>query len=890
MSSTHKVKVFDRQSSQEQEYWAERLAGEIGFSGVRPDFPRPAVHAHETGRVEVSLPAGLARQVNAVAGGSPLLVYAVLMTALQACLHRYTGSERVVVGSPARRDRGVEGAGNVLAIVNDIGGGTSFRELLMRVRQSLVEAYARQSYPFERLLKDLGIERPENKSALFDVLLASENLHEEVGARRLKADLLLTFRGSSETIEGVVEFNAGLFRRETVERFVGHLLNLLRAALGDLDAPVHSLTMLSEGELRQLTSDWNQTATPFSADACIHQLFEAQAAATPEAVALLFENAKVTYAELNVRANHLAHQLRARGVRPEMLVGVLMERSPEMVVALLGILKAGGAYLPLDPAYPSARKAFMLEDARVHILLSQQRVSEHLPPFGGQVIYLESDSSAIDEGSAVNPPAFATPDNLAYVIYTSGSTGEPKGVAIAHRGLCNLAEAQSRAFGVLPESRVLQFASFSFDASVSEIFTALIKGATLCLGYREALFSAEGFIQLVNQQAVTVATIPPALLGMLPVEELSSLETVISAGESCPADVAAKWSCGRRFINAYGPTEATVCATLAEIQSETQTAPPIGLPLANTRVYLLDARLQPVPVGIAGELYVAGVGLSRGYLNRPGLTAEKFIPNPFSGEQGARLYRTGDLARRLPDGNIEYLGRLDRQVKIRGFRIETGEVEAVLARHASVRDCAVVVHEAATGEKSLNAYVVAAVGESVSDAELRGFLRERLPEYMIPASISVIEELPLTRNGKVDRVALAALGRANASQPPTFAEPRTQNEKKLAEIWGELLGIEKVNVDDRFLVSIHDHFFDLGGHSLLAVQMFSRVREAFGVELPLNLIFTSAPTIAGLAKAIEDYTIESADVNEIAAMLEELDGLSDEELQALLESEDPVLD
>ncbi|HEX8145863.1 MAG TPA: amino acid adenylation domain-containing protein [Pyrinomonadaceae bacterium] len=890
MSSTHKVKVFDRQSSQEQEYWAERLSGEIGFSGLRPDFPRPAAHAPETGRVEVSLPADLARLVNGVAGGSPFLGYGILMAALQACLHRYTGSERVVVGSPARRDRGPEGAGNVLPVVNDIGGGTSFRELLVRVRQSLVEAYARQSYPFERLLQDLGIERPENKSALFDIVLAAENLHAEVSARELKADLLLVFRISPEAIEGVVEFNASLFRRETVERFAGHLLNVLSAGLRDLDAPVHSLAMLSEGELRQITSGWNQTAAPFPADACIHQLFEARAAATPEAVALLFENTKVTYAELNRRANQLAHHLCARGVRPETLVGVLMERSPEMVVALLGILKAGGAYLPLDPAYPAARKAFMLEDARAPVVLSQRRVSEHLPPFGGQVIYLESDWSAIDGESAVNPPAVTTPEHLAYVIYTSGSTGVPKGVAVAHRGLCNLAAAQSRAFGVLPESHVLQFASFSFDASVSEIFMALVKGATLCLGYREALFSAAGFSQLVSNQAVTVATIPPALLAVLPADELSALKTVISAGESCPADVAARWSRGRRFFNAYGPTETTVCATLAEIQGEPQGAPPIGRPLANTGVYLLDARLQPVPVGAPGELYVEGVGLARGYLNRPGLTAEKFIPNPFSDRPGARLYRTGDLARYLPDGNVEYLGRLDQQVKIRGFRIETGEVEAVLARHAAVRDCAVVVHEAAAGEKSLNAYVVAAGGEPLDDAELRGFLRERLPEYMVPASISALAELPLTRNGKVDRAALAALGRARASQQADFAEPRTQIEKQLAEIWGELLGIEKVNVNDRFLVSIHDHFFDLGGHSLLAVQMFSRVRAAFGVELPLNLIFTSAPTIAGLAKAIEDYTIESADVNEIAAMLEELDGLSDEELQALLDSEDPVLD
>jgi amino acid adenylation domain-containing protein len=882
------ITPFDRELKAEQEYWIGRLSVERGEANFRLDYERPASYAADKGQVEVAVPADLAQALAKLTGGAPFLTYTALMAVLKVCLYKYSENDLVIVGSPAFQPEGASGeSANVLAVPDEVAGRLSFKQLLSSVRTSLREAYDRQSYPFERLLRDLKIERQENRSPLFDVALVLTNIHPNFPSSELKNDLTITFTSTPEALSGTFEYGSELFRRESIESFGEHFLNVLRHALRDVNARVDELEMLSDAERHKLLVEWNDTATDFSHRQCIHQLFEARVAETPEAVALVFDDQKMTYAELNRRANQLAHSLQRRGIVPELRVGVCMERSLEMVVAILGILKAGGAYVPLDPVYPKDRLAFMLHDADARVLLTQRRQEERLPQFQGEVLYLEADWATVEGESAGQPDGRVTPENLAYVIYTSGSTGRPKGVQVEHRSLCNLAEAQARSFGVQPESHVIQLASLSFDASVSEIFMTLIKGATLCLGYSEAVFSATAFVQLVRNQEVTVATIPPAVLAVLPVEELIGLKTIIAAGERCPAEVATRWSAGRRFFNAYGPTETTVCATLAECSPQNGSMPPIGRPLDNAQVYLLDADLQCVPIGAAGELCVGGVCLGRGYLNRPDLTAEKFVPNRFSAEPGARLYRTGDSARYRPDGQLEYLGRHDRQVKIRGFRIEIGEVEAALNGHPKVRESAVIVREDVPGEKRLVAYVVGDPAETTEAGEIREALREKLPDYMMPSSIVLLETMPLTPNGKIDRRALAATDRVRATGEE-FVAPRNSIERKLAEIWSELLGIEQVDVNDRFLVSIHDHFFDLGGHSLMAIKMFSRVREAFNVELPLNLIFTSAPTIAGLAQAIEQYMLETADVNEVVAMLKELDELSDEEIKALLESEEEV--
>jgi amino acid adenylation domain-containing protein len=880
-----KITTFKRELKEEQAYWISRLSVERAEASLRLDYERPESYTGDKEQIEVVVPADSAEKLARLTGGSPFLTYVALMTVLKVCLSRYAESDLIIVGSPTFQPEGAAGEStNVLAILDKVDGGASFKQLLSNVRASLREAYDRQNYPFERLLRDLKVERQANRAPLFDVALALTDIHPKFPSSELKNDLTLTFTSTPAALSGAVEYSHELFRRESIERFGEHFLNVLHHALQDMNARVCELEMMSDTERRRLLVEWNDTATEFPDDHTIHQLFEARVAETPEAVALIFDDRKMTYAELNRRANQFAHALRRRGVAPEVRVGICLERSMEMVVAILGVLKAGGAYVPLDPVYPRERLTFMLHDSQAHVLVTQQRQEERLPEFHGEVLYLETDATAFAGESEGQPDSRVRPENLAYVIYTSGSTGKPKGVQVEHRSLCNLAAAQSRSFGVRPESHVIQLASFGFDASVSEIFMALVTGATLCLGYSEAGFSATAFIQLVRNQEVTIATIPPAVLAVLPVEELAGLKTIIAAGERCPAEVAARWSAGRRFFNAYGPTETTVCATLAE-HSPGHGSPPIGRPIDNAQVYLLDAALRCAPVGAAGELCVGGVCLGRGYLNRPDLTAEKFVPNPFSAEPGARLYRTGDSARYHPDGQLEYLGRHDQQVKIRGFRIELGEVEAALNAHPAIRESAVIVREDVPGEKRLVAYVVSDASETAGAGEIREALRQKLPDYMVPSSVVRLEVMPLTPNGKTDRRALAATDRERTTREE-FVAPRNPIEKKLSEIWSELLGIEQVDVNDRFLVSIHDHFFDLGGHSLMAVRMFSRVREAFGVELPLNLIFTSAPTIAGLAQAIERYMVETADVSEVVAMLKELDELSDEEIQALLESEE----
>ena len=558
----------------------------------------------------------------------------------------------------------------------------------------------------------------------------------------------------------------------------------------------------------------------------------------------------LTYAELDRRANQLAHYLQKLGVGPDVLVGISTDRCPEMIVGILGTLKAGGAYLPLDPIYPQERLAFMLQDSQVPVLLTQGRLVERLQisksanqqiNASPQVICLDADWEIIAQEPDDKPESAVTPENLAYVIYTSGSTGKPKGTMLRHRGLSNLTETQRRAFGIKGGSRVLQFSPFSFDASVWETFMALANGATLCLARQETLASGPDLVRLMRREGVTNVTLPPSVLAVLPTEELPELETVISAGEACSAELVARWAPGRDFFNAYGPTETTVCASMCLCDENDPHNPPIGRPIANTQLYILDQNLQPVPVGVPGELHVGGVSLGRGYLNRPELTTDKFIPNPFSNEPEARLYKTGDLVRYRVDGNIEFLGRIDHQVKVRGFRIELGEIEAVLGQHPDVQNGVVVAREDIPGDKRLVAYVVPEDETAPSVEELRSFLRQTLPEYMVPSAFVTLEAMPLSPSGKVDRRALPAPEGIRPELEREYVAPRNETEEKLAAMCAELLGVDRVGV--------YDSFFDLGGHSLLATQFISRVRDAFQVELPLRSLFEH-PTVDELAEEI----------------------------------------
>jgi amino acid adenylation domain-containing protein len=639
------------------------------------------------------------------------------------------------------------------------------------------------------------------------------------------------------------------------------LASLIEALETRPSAPIRTLTVLPEAERHQVIYGWNETHSEFAADKCIHELFEEQVRKVPHAIAVVHEDNHLSYAELNRKANRLAHHLRALGVKPDVRVALCAERGFDMIVAVLAILKAGGAYVPLDPAYPLERLHFMLQDSAPLALLTQGHLARRFSGFSQTppVIHIDATPAPWHHYPDTNPTCESiglSSTHLAYVIYTSGSTGTPKGVLCEHRGLCNLAIAQIRDFGVQPDSRVLQFASFSFDACVSEIMMTLCRGAALYFGPRNTLLVGDTLTEVLAQYGITHVTLPPAVLhGMSEQTGLESLRTLILAGEALTEVLANRWAQNRRLINAYGPTESTVCAALYDYPAGASGTPPIGRPIANTQIYILDAQKEPAPIGVAGEIYIGGVGVARGYLNRADLNAQRFIPDPFAANPGARMYRTGDLGLWRPDGNIEFLGRNDFQVKIRGFRIELGEIESRLAEHPGVRQAVVVAREDTPGEKRLVAYYTAAeIGDSARDLDteaLRSHLSATLPEYMAPAAYVRLQSLPLTVNGKLDRKALPPPG-GHAFTSRRHEPPIGETETALAEIWGELLKLDRIGRQD--------NFFDLGGHSLLAARMVARVRASFGTRLPL-FSFIQTPTIAYLADLLAGNAMQMAVVN-----------------------------
>jgi amino acid adenylation domain-containing protein len=720
----------------------------------------------------------------------------------------------------------------------------------------------------------LNLHSMDNKCPLFDIALVLTEIHS--GLPKVKNDITIFFSRHIEKLHGNVMFNRSLFRAETMHHFIKQFMTLLHYVLQDTNSLLDNLQILTESDQRQLLVTWNDTKAAYAQGYYIHQLFEAQVERTPDAAAVVMGHDTLSYRALNQRANQLARALQALGVGPEVRVGICVNRSLEMVVGLLGILKAGGAYVPLDPAYPQARLAFMLEDAQVAVLVTQQQLLGMLPQHSVPTLCVDRDWATIAQERADHVSSGVTADNLAYAIYTSGSTGQPKGVLVAHRGLCNLAEVQMRTFGVTPDDRVLQFASLSFDAATFEIIMALCVGATLCLAPLEALVPGPPLLELLRRLAITLVTLPPTALAALPDADLSSLRLLMVAGEACTAALVERWAVRRRFYNLYGPTEATIWSTEADCRAGGP-LPTIGRPIANTQVYILDKQLQPAPIGIPGQLYIGGLGLARGYLKRGALTAERFIPNPYSDQPGARLYKTGDLTCYHPDGNIEFLGRLDHQVKLRGFRIEVGEIEAILRQHPDVKETVVVTWEKQPGDIRLVAYVLPNQKLSILQEEnhhttdtgicedanqqgdetshpthsanhrmlrletLRPFLETKLPDYMIPADFIVLEQLPLTPNGKLDRSALLPPDQAHPVLESNYVAPRTPDEAVLAEIWAEVLGVQPIG--------IHDKFFSLGGHSMLATQVISNIRDKLSIELPVRSMFES-PTIAELTHHI----------------------------------------
>jgi amino acid adenylation domain-containing protein len=878
------------------DYWREQLRDQPLMLDLPTDRPRPAMQSPHGSMETFTVPAQLVDQVRALSREEGATLFMTLLATYQTLLCRYTGQDDISVGTAvANRNRPeIEGLigffVNTLVMRTDLSDAPSFRELLKRVRKTALEAYTHQDVPFEMLVEELQPERDMSRTPLFQVAFALQNapvsptelpdltltpLGADTGTA--KFDLTLTLTEMGDELRGALEYNTDLFNRSTVRRMAGHFRSLLEGAVADPDQLIRELPLLREKEHRQLLVDWNATALDTPTDHCAHELFELRAAERPDAVALTFGDEALTYATLDARANQLAHHLQKLGVGPGTLVGIATDRGPDMIVGILGTLKAGGAYLPLDPAYPRDRLAFMMEDAGVPILLTQAHLVDRLGVGREQerqtTICLDTDWSTIAQEPESKPEGSLTPDNLAYVIYTSGSTGRPKGTMLRHRGLSNLTEAQRRAFEIEDGSRILQFSPFSFDASVWETFMALANGATLCLARQETLASGPDLLRLIRDQGVTNVTLPPSVLAVLEPEDLPDLETVISAGEACTEELVARWSPGRDFFNAYGPTETTVCASMHRCADSEPGGPPIGRPIANVKLYVLDAHMQPVPVGVPGELHVGGIGLAQGYLNRPQLTAERFVVDPFSDDPEAQLYKTGDLVRYRPDGNVEFLGRVDHQVKLRGFRIELGEIEAVLRRHPEVQEAVTLARDDVPGGEGLVAYVTP--GDSaIPEAEvLRRFLREKLPEYMVPSFFVEMESFPLTPAGKVDRRALPA---PDGTYPVEreFVAPRTPMEESLAEICAELLGVEQIGA--------YDNFFALGGHSLLATQFVSRVRDDFNVDVPLRALFEHS-TIAEFADYVEQTKrTEATDVERIAELLKRVEHLTQDEANALL--------
>ncbi|QRN94792.1 non-ribosomal peptide synthase/polyketide synthase [Archangium violaceum] len=840
-------------------YWKQQLAGTPGLLELPTDKPRPPVQTFNGTLHPLQLPRELSEAVNALCQREGVTPFMLLLATYQTLLHRYSGQDDIVVGSPIGGRRHTETEGLIGFFVNTLvlrarfSGGLTFRELLRQVKETTLGAHDHQDLPFEKLVEELQPERDLSHSPLFQVWFVLDQPQPgassvqgltlrpvEAGTGVSKFDLTLSLSQWPEGISGAIEYNTDLFDASTIERMAGHLRVLLENAVARPDTRVADLPLLPPSEHHQILGEWNAARRELPQPAVAHRLFEAQARRTPDAIAVRAAGGEhLTYAELNERANQLARHLRRLGVGPDVLVAVCLERTPDLVVAMLAILKAGGAWLPLDPSLPAERLDLIATDAWAPVLITDSSL-EYLLDRRGIVFLMDEHWSRVEREPDTDLDVAVEGENLAYVIYTSGSTGRPKGTLLRHAGLCNTALLTIDAMRLRPGSRVLQFFSVGFDASVWEIWPTLLSGGELLLAPREELMPGAPLTRVLKEQAITAVTLTPSVLAQVEPEGLEHLETIVSAGEACTPDVVARWKPGRRFINAYGPTETTICATLSDDVDAKHIT--IGRTFHNVRAYVLDAHLQPVPVGVPGELCIGGVGLARGYLGRPELTAERFAPDAFSDEPGARLYRTGDQVRWLPDGNIEYLGRVDFQVKVRGYRIEPGEIESELARHPSVREAVVVAREDVPGNKRLVAYVVANEGQETDTGQLRGYLKQRLPEYMVPSAFVHLEKLPLSSSGKVDREALPAPGSEGSSDDASYIAPRTPMEQTLATMWSELLGLERV--------SVVDNFFDMGGHSLLATQVASRIRANFGVELPLRVLF-EVPTLEGLATRLE---------------------------------------
>jgi aspartate racemase len=855
------------------DYWKEKLRGNLPYLRLPTDFPRPALQTYNGSTVSSLLSPGLTERLKAFSRREGVTLFVTLLAAFQVLLLRYTGQEDLLVGTPiANRNReeieGLIGVFlNVLVMRSDLSGNPSFWELLRQVRETALGAYAHQDLPFEKLVEELNPERDLSRSPFFQVLMSLQNTpmqplefsglkvsRMKVGSATSKFDLSLYATEMPEGLSCTFEYNTDLFEADRIERMLGHLQVLLEGVVAHPEQRLSNLPMLTGPEKHRLLVEFNQTQADVPRGKCIHDLLEEQAERTPESVALAgpcltqasASQVSLTYAELNQRANELAYYLRSLGVGPGVLVAVCIERTVEMVVGLLAVLKAGGAYVPLDPAYPSERLAFILEDTQVPVVLTQQSIAASLPCKQARVVCLDDPNLAVeiqkltgDDFRFSHHPE--DPSHLAYVLYTSGSTGKPKGVEICHRAVVNFLNSMREVPGMDAQDTLLSVTTLSFDIFGLELWLPLTTGAKVVIAPEEVVMDGRELAALMRQSGATVMQATPFTWRLLLESgwEGNRHLKILCGGEAWPEQLAEQLlpKCASLW-NMYGPTETTIWSAVHAVEKGKPVL--IGPPIANTQFYVVDRHLQPVPLGVPGELLIGGQGLARGYLKRPELTAEKFIANPFSTDFESRLYRTGDLVRYLADGTLEFLGRIDQQVKIRGFRIELEEIENVMRTHSGVAAAVVIVREDG-GNQRLVAYFVPSTEPNGRPADLRDYLKAKLPSYMVPTTYVRLEKLPLTPNGKIDRKALPPPDPLTIERPPDSDVPRDMLEQQLTQLWRRILDVPHIGLGD--------DFFDLGGHSLAAAHMFFEIERLTGKKLPLATLF-QASTVGELAEIL----------------------------------------
>jgi amino acid adenylation domain-containing protein len=856
--------VFQGELLQRQlAYWTKRLTGSTSTMALPLDHPRPAVKSFRGKYLATRLPAPLCQALRARARAEKTTLFVVLLAGFNVLLRLYSGQEDLNVGTVASNrgtpetERVIGFFVNTLVMRTDLSNGPSLGTVISRVHEGAGEAFANGELPFERLIQEMRLDRDLSRTPLFEVAFSFQKGGVpitgvdglEIGPLALKGgsakyDLTMLTVDHDDRITVTAEYGADLFDSTTVTRMLIHYQSVLDALTANPNRPVSLVAALTEAEQQQSIAEWNDTSSQLS-PACFQSLFGEWARQTPDKIAASFATSFgdefLSYFGLNGLANQFANYLVGTGILPEDGIGVQAPRGLELPVIFLGVLKAGAVFIPIDPVYPRERRAFIGADAGAKMLVALPGTPEDCFMVSKSAVRLDSIWPTIRAEDATDPDVNVSVDNLAYVIYTSGSTGVPKGTQVTHRGLHSLLRAQISSFGVNHDDRVLQFSSPSFDAFVFEMVMSLASGASIWLAPKEAMLPGVSLAASLRSGGITIATLPPSALSAMSEEPFPALSRIIVAGEECPLDLAERWGKGRRFFNAYGPTEATVWSSLLEFGPD-RMGLSIGKPIVNCQLYIVDDRFQALPLGAAGELCIGGPGLARGYVNRSSLTAEKFIPDPFGLEPNGRLYRTGDRARYLSDGNVEFLGRFDRQVKIRGFRIELGEIESVLLTNQSVKDAAVIVRTDKPGDTRLVAYVVPRSPDPDLDSELRRHLRNSLPEHMVPSSLVILEVLPLTESGKVDRRALKDIVPQESGMHSGYVAPQDQLEQDIASIWREVLGIQ--------VVGANDNFFDLGGHSLLLTRVHKKLNERLKDELAIVTLFQH-PTVRSLAQHIQ---------------------------------------